>query len=43
MTRNNDSGLFGSPGLLAIMAGVLLIGMAGLAFAWWGRNRLSSH
>jgi hypothetical protein len=43
VSRNDGSGLFGSPGLLAIMAGVLLVGVAGLAFAWWGRNRLSSH
>ena len=43
VSRNDGSGLFGSPGLLPIMAGVLLVGVAGLAFAWWGRNRLSSH
>jgi hypothetical protein len=43
MSRNDGSGLFGGPGLLSVMAGVLLVGVAGLAFAWWGRNRLSSH
>ncbi|MCP8998894.1 hypothetical protein NFC73_03960 [Pseudarthrobacter sp. RMG13] len=43
VSRNDGSGLFGGPGLLAIMAGVLLVGVAGLAFAWWSRNRLSSH
>lgn len=43
VSRNDGSGLFGSPGLLAIMGGVLLVGLAGLAFAWWSRNRLSSH
>lgn len=43
VSRNDGSGLFGSPGLLAIMAGVLLVGAAGLAFAWWGRNRFASH
>ncbi|MET3720237.1 MULTISPECIES: hypothetical protein [unclassified Arthrobacter] len=43
VSRNDDSGLFGSPGLLAIVAGVLLVGISGLAFAWWGRNRLASH
>jgi len=43
VSRNDGSGLFGSPGLLAIMAGVLLVGVAGLAFALWGRNRFSSH
>ena len=34
---------FGDPGLLTIMAGVLLVGLGGLAFAWYGRNRLSTH
>lgn len=34
---------FGNPGLLSIMAGVLLVGLGGLAFAWWGRNRPSTH
>jgi hypothetical protein len=43
MSSTGGSGLFESPGLLAIMGGVLLVGVAGLAFAWWGRNRLSSH
>jgi outer membrane biosynthesis protein TonB len=43
VSRNDGPGLFGNAGLLPIMAGVLLVGIAGLAFAWWGRNRLSSH
>lgn len=43
VSRNDGGGLFGSAGLLAIMAGVLLVGAAGLAFAWWGRNRFASH
>ncbi|MCA4133673.1 hypothetical protein [Arthrobacter sp. M4] len=30
-------------GLMAIMGGVLLIGLAGLAFALWSRNRLAQH
>ncbi|MBT2530714.1 hypothetical protein J7E83_00965 [Arthrobacter sp. ISL-48] len=34
---------FGNPGLLAIMAGVLLVGLGGLAFAWWSRNRHFMH
>ena len=34
---------FGDPGLLAILLGVLLMGVGGLAFAWWGRNRASAH
>ena len=34
---------FGDPGLLTILAGVLLMGLGGLAFAWWGRNRVSAH
>ncbi|MHA7290235.1 hypothetical protein ACX80V_11380 [Arthrobacter sp. MDT3-24] len=43
VSRNDGSGLFGGPGLLAIMGGVLLVGVAGLAFAWWSRNRPASH
>ncbi|MGY4540899.1 outer membrane biosynthesis protein TonB [Arthrobacter sp. UYNi723] len=43
VSRNDGAGLFGGPGLLAIMGGVLLVGVAGLAFAWWSRNRLASH
>jgi hypothetical protein len=31
------------PSPLAITAGVLLVGAGGLAFAWWGRNRLRAH
>lgn len=34
---------FGDPGLLSVMAGVLLVGIGGLAFAWWGRTRLYTH
>jgi hypothetical protein len=34
---------FGDPGLLTVLVGVLLMGMGGLAFAWWGRNRASAH
>ena len=34
---------FGDPGLLTILVGVLLVGLGGLAFAWWGRNRASAH
>ncbi|MGO4189883.1 hypothetical protein [Pseudarthrobacter sp. TAF60_1] len=43
VSRNDGTGLLGGPGLLPIMAGVLLVGVAGLAFAWWGRNRFSAH
>ncbi|WP_104042891.1 hypothetical protein [Arthrobacter sp. ZGTC412] len=32
-----------APALLPIMAGVLLVGAAGAAFAWWGRNRIGAH
>jgi hypothetical protein len=31
------------PAPLPIIAGVLLVGAAGVAFAWWGRNRLRAH
>jgi uncharacterized membrane protein len=34
---------FGDPGLWSVMAGVLLVAIGGLAFAWYGRNRLSTH
>lgn len=39
---------FNGPGaglgpLAAIMGGVFLVGIAGLALAWWARNRFSSH
>ena len=30
-------------GILAIMAGVLLLGLGGLAFALWSRNRIGAH
>jgi outer membrane biosynthesis protein TonB len=33
----------GSTGLLPITAGVLLVGLGGLSFAWWSRNRISAH
>ncbi|WP_258805345.1 hypothetical protein [Pseudarthrobacter sp. NS4] len=32
-----------NPAPLPIIAGVLLLGAAGVAFAWWGRNRLRAH
>ncbi|GGI84619.1 hypothetical protein [Pseudarthrobacter scleromae] len=31
------------PDPLTITAGVLLVGTAGLAFAWWGRSRFRAH
>jgi len=40
---NDDGPGFGDPGLLTIFVGVLLMGLGGLAFAWWGRNRVSAH
>ena len=30
-------------GLLPITAGVLLVGLGGLSFVWWSRNRISAH
>jgi hypothetical protein len=30
-------------GLFALMGGVLLVGIGGLVFAFWIRNRLASH
>jgi hypothetical protein len=30
-------------GLFAVMGGVLLVGLGGLAFALWTRNRMSGH
>ena len=42
VSRGDGPG-FGSPGLPAIMTGVLLVGLAGLAFAWWSRNRHFMH
>ncbi|HJV99715.1 MAG TPA: hypothetical protein VJ617_11550 [Arthrobacter sp.] len=30
-------------GLVTIMAGVVLVGLGGLSFAWWSRNRVSAH
>jgi hypothetical protein len=33
----------GIPGLFAVMGGVLLVGLGGLAFALWTRNRMSGH
>ena len=29
--------------LLPIVAGVLLVGLGGISFAWWSRNRISAH
>ena len=29
--------------LLPIVAGVLLVGIGGISFAWWSRNRISAH
>jgi outer membrane biosynthesis protein TonB len=39
----SDGPGFGDPGLLTVLVGVLLMGLGGLAFAWWGRNRASAH
>lgn len=39
---DSDGPGFGS-GLLPIMAGVLLVALGGVSFAWWSRNRLSAH
>jgi hypothetical protein len=33
----------GGPNLPAVAAGVLLVGVGGGSFAWWGRNRLRAH
>ena len=30
-------------GLLPIVAGVLLVGLGGISFVWWSRNRVSAH
>ena len=30
-------------GLLPIVAGVLLVGLGGMSFVWWSRNRISAH
>jgi hypothetical protein len=30
-------------GVLPVTAGVLLVGLAGLSFAWWSRNRIAAH
>jgi hypothetical protein len=38
----NDPG-DGGPALLPIIAGTLLLGAAGVAFTWLGRNRLRAH
>ncbi|MCU1517956.1 MAG: hypothetical protein JWQ75_2677 [Pseudarthrobacter sp.] len=40
---SSDGPDFGAPGLLAIMGGVFLVGLGGISFAWWSRNRLSAH
>lgn len=39
---DSDRPGFGS-GLLPITAGVLLVGLGGVSFAWWSRNRISAH
>jgi hypothetical protein len=41
--NTGDGPGLGDPGLPAIIAGVVLVGMGGLAFAWWSRSRLSTH
>jgi hypothetical protein len=38
--KGPGAGMFG---LFALMGGVLLVGLGGLAFALWSRNRLASH
>jgi hypothetical protein len=38
--KEPGAGMFG---LFALMGGVLLVGLGGLAFALWSRNRLASH
>jgi len=38
--KTSGIGIFG---LFAIMGVVLLVGLGGLAFALWSRNRLSGH
>jgi hypothetical protein len=42
MTRPGSEGP-GGPNLPAITAGVLLVGLGGGVFTWWGRNRLRAH
>jgi hypothetical protein len=39
----NDGPGPGNGRLLPVTAGVLLVGLGGLSFAWWSRSRLSSH
>jgi outer membrane biosynthesis protein TonB len=39
----SDGGDDARTGLLPITAGVLLVGLGGLSFVWWGRNRISAH
>lgn len=39
----SDGPGFGDPGLLTVLVGVLLMGLGGVAFAWWVRNRASAH
>jgi hypothetical protein len=38
--KTSGIGIFG---LFAVMGGVLLVGVGGLAFALWTRNRMSNH
>jgi hypothetical protein len=42
MSRPGSEGP-GGPNLPAIAAGVLLVGLGGGVFTWWGRNRLRAH
>jgi hypothetical protein len=30
-------------GVLPVTAGVLLVALGGLSFAWWSRNRIAAH
>lgn len=40
---SGNGGPSSGSGLLPIMAGVLLVGLGGVSFAWWSRNRNSAH
>jgi hypothetical protein len=40
---DSDGPGFGDQGLPTILVGVLLVGLGGMAFAWWSRNRASAH
>jgi hypothetical protein len=41
VSGRDDAGSGG--GFLPITAGVLLVGLGGISFAWWSRNRISAH